>query len=71
MTRLEVLNQAAGGEATIIKQGRTKLIIDQTTASAMLAVYNALNEANRNRFMALSWTQAVEVTWRIIKKARA
>jgi hypothetical protein len=69
VTRIELLRDVAKNGARKIKlDGRPGLVyLDSFTASAMLAVHNALNEGNRATFLALPWRKAVAVTWKLVK----
>lgn len=41
--------------------------LDMTTAQLLVTVYDALNESNRAKFVALPLAKAVSVAWRLVK----
>ncbi len=41
--------------------------MDAFTASAICAVYDALNEANRPKYAALPLPKLISVTWKLVK----
>jgi hypothetical protein len=67
-TRIELLRDiVAGHQAQRIRIDGRKVLIDAFTASACVQVYDALNEPNRARLMALPWLQMVSVVWKVLK----
>lgn len=49
------------------KVPRGWVLLDSTTASAIIAVYDKLNETNRAKFHALSLEKAISVAWKLVK----
>lgn len=55
----------------ILKEGYSIIdgsTVDAFTASAVVKVYDALNEANRAKFVSLSVLKMVSVTWKLVSK---
>lgn len=71
MTRIELLRaivaQRQAAKISMVIDGKSrKVLVDLFTASAMVKVYDALNEANRAKFIALDWPRFVSVTWKLV-----
>ena len=67
MTRLEMLRQIKNDwQARKIRFDGEKGYDDATTASACIAVHDALNETNREKYLALPWSKFVAVTWKLV-----
>lgn len=43
------------------------VIVDVVTASAVLNVYDNINETNKEKFLKLSLIKMVDVTWKVTK----
>lgn len=66
-TRIELLRGiVAGHQAQRIRIDGRKVLVDSYTASMLVAIYDALNEANRAKFIALSWPRMVTVGWKLV-----
>lgn len=46
---------------------KSRTLLDAFTASALNAVYTALNEENRAKFISLSWQKMISVAWKLVK----
>lgn len=67
MTRIELLRQIVDEhQAQRIRIDGRKVYVDAFTASAVVQVYDALNETNRAKFIVLPWPKMVAVTWKAI-----
>ena len=66
-TRIEMLRDIVQGcQAQRIRVDGRKVYVDLFSASAMVKVYDALNEANRAKYIGLSWPVFVDVTWKLV-----
>lgn len=66
MTRIELLRGiVAAQQCQKIRIDGHKVYIDLFSASMLVQIYDALNEANRERFIALPWRQMVSVGWKL------
>lgn len=70
MTRIDMLRAIVRDcQAQRIRINGRKVYVDLFTASAVVQIYDALNEANRAKFVALPWPQMIAVTWKLAKGA--
>lgn len=71
MTRIELLRQiVTESQAQKISiqdsDGKNhKVYVDMTTANLLVRIYDALNETNREKFIALPWPKMVKVAWKL------
>jgi len=67
-TRIEMLRGiVAGSQAQKIRVDGKKVYVDLFTASAMVQIYDALNEENRAKYVGLPWPTFVDVTWKLAR----
>lgn len=70
-TKLEIIQEILSEhQAQKVKCGGRKVLIDAFTASAIMAVYNAISEQNKIKFMNLSWTKISQFACKTINKAK-
>lgn len=62
-TRIEQLREIVTEHQALEIDGH---LVDATTASVMCKIHDALNEANREKFMGLSLLKMVDVGWKLI-----
>jgi hypothetical protein len=68
MTRIEMLQEIVHDkQCKRIRIDGRKVYVDLFTASACVAVYNALNETNRAKYLALPWPRFINVTWKAVR----
>ena len=72
LSRLEALRQiVAESQAMKITMDiggkQKKVYVDMLTARMLLTVYDALNEENKAKFIALPWPRMVSVGWKLCK----
>jgi anti-anti-sigma regulatory factor len=68
MTRIELLRKiVAEHQAQRIRIDGRKVYVDAFTASMLVQVYDALNETNRARFIALPFITMVNIGWKAVK----
>lgn len=48
-------------------KGKGWVMLDATTASAVMAIYNGLNEVNKAKFLTLHPLKIVDVCWKLVK----
>ena len=51
------------------KRRTNRVLVDSFTASAVVQVYDALNETNKAKFATLDLLRMVDVTWKVIGRA--
>lgn len=71
LTRIELLRAiVAGKQAQRIRIDGRKVYVDLITASMLVQIYDALNEVNRAKFIALPFLKMVDVGWKLVKSQR-
>jgi hypothetical protein len=73
MNKLQILEQIVNDHqhmklTTKVNGKNKKIIIDAFTASAILNVFRALNETNKEKFIILDWHKMVTITWKVLSK---
>ena len=67
-TKLEILNRIVTNcQYEKVKINGKKTVLDGTTASAILSVYKALNDEQKEKFINLEWQKMINITWKLIK----
>ena len=72
MTKLEVLERIVRDHQYeqirwLDSKGKSrKLIIDTTTANAILTVYRALKPENQAKFLAFGWPKMADTAWKLL-----
>jgi hypothetical protein len=68
MTRIELCRDVADNGYRKIRIDGRKILLDAYTASAVVAVHDALNEKNRAHLLGLPWNAMVEIVFKLLKK---
>lgn len=71
MSRMELLRDVVENGAKRIRIDGRKVYVDHFTASMLVQVHDALNEANRAKFVALPLVRMVDVGWKLTKGSKA
>jgi hypothetical protein len=70
-SKLDILNDAAGGAYQKIYElhggKQRKVLIDMTTARAILAIYRALSSANQEKYLRYPLSQMAAIAWKLHK----
>lgn len=68
MSKLDTIKDVAHHGFRKIKVNGKSVLIDSTTANAMLKVHDALSVSGQEQFLNMDWDKMVSVTWKLIKK---
>ncbi len=66
MSRIEIFRDVAKNGYRKVRIDGSKVLIDGFTASAVVQVYDALNDTNKAKFVALPLVKMVDVTWKLV-----
>lgn len=67
-SKIDILRHIVAEKQTMkLKVAGRIQYVDLFTASMLVQIYDALNEANREKFVALEWPRMIDVGWKLAK----